>query len=137
MMLVIDGHMTDTDSKIRARIEAFVVELTGLIREAAVAKVAEALSGEVAPRGRAGRSSARIAAGGGGKRTADEIDAQCEQITSFVTKNPGLGVEGIASGLGTSSKELTLPIRKLIASKELTRKGQKRATKYFPGRPRK
>jgi hypothetical protein len=137
MVMVIDGPMTDIDSKIRTRIEAFVVELTGLIREAAVAKVAEALGGEVAPRGR-GRGIARSAAGGGGgKRTAEEIDAQCEQITSFVTKNPGLGVEGIASGLGTSSKELTLPIRKLLASKELTRKGHKRATKYFPGRPRK
>jgi hypothetical protein len=135
MVKVIDGRMTDIDSKIRARIEAFVVELTGLVREAAVAKVAEALSGETAPRAR-GRGAARSAAGGG-KRTADEIDAQCEQITSFVAKNPGLGVEGIAAGLNTSSKELTLPIRKLLASKELTRKGQKRATKYFPGRPRK
>ncbi len=134
MVMVIDGRMTDIDSKIRARIEAFVVELTGLIREAAVAKVAEALGGEVAPRG---RRSGAVRATGGGKRTADEIDAQCEQITSFVTKNPGLGVEGIASGLSVSSKELTLPIRKLLASKELTRKGHKRATKYFPGRPRK
>lgn len=134
MTEAIDGRMTDIDSKIRARVEAFVVELTSLIREAAVAKVAEALGSEVTPRSR-GRAS--VVASSGGKRTAEQIEAQCEQIIAFVAKNPGLGVEGIAAGLNTSSKELTLPIRKLISSKELSRKGHKRATKYFPGRPRK
>ncbi len=127
----------DIDSKIRACVDAFVADLTALIREAAVEKVAEALTGSAVARGRI-RTGGRITAiRGGGKRTSDEIDAQCEQITSYVTKNPGQGVEGIASGLGTSSKELTLPIKKLLASKELTRKGHKRATKYFPGKPRK
>ena|SRR6478609_7694544 len=129
----------DIDSKIRACVDAFVAELTDLIREAAVEKVAEALTGStvVRARGRATRVSASRGGGGGGKRTSDEIEAQCEQIANYVTKNPGQGVEGIAGGLNTSSKELTLPIKKLLASKELTRKGHKRATKYFPGKPRK
>lgn len=127
----------DIDSKIRACVDAFVADLTALIREAAVEKVAEALTGGAIARGRIRAGSRITAVRGGGKRTSDEIDAQCEQIANYVTKNPGQGVEGIASGLGTSSKDLTLPIKKLLASKELTRKGHKRATKYFPGKPRK
>lgn len=36
--------------------------------------------------------------------------------------------------LGTVTKDLALPIRKLIADGVLIAKGQKRSTKYFPGK---
>lgn len=134
--MAIDGPM-DIDAKIRACVDAFVAELTGLIREAALEKVAEAITGGTVTRGRTRVGARASSARTGGKRTSDQIEAQRHQIASYVAKNPGLGVEGIASGLGTTSKELTLPIKKMLAAKELTRKGHKRATKYFPGKPHK
>lgn len=59
--------------------------------------------------------------------------------------NPGKGLEGIAAGLGTSTKELKLPVVKLLASRRIKKTGEKRGTKYFagggggvgPGRPAK
>ena len=45
--------------------------------------------------------------------------------------NPGQRIEQIADGMGTSTKELNLPAKKLIAGKQLKTKGQKRATQYF------
>ena len=54
------------------------------------------------------------------------------QVGNHIKSNPGQGVEQIAKALGTSTKELTLPIRKLLGDKKITSKGQKRATRYFP-----
>ena len=45
--------------------------------------------------------------------------------------NPGQRIEQIADGMGTSTKELNLPAKKLIAGKQLKTKGQNRATQYF------
>ena len=90
--MAIDGPM-DIDAKIRACVDAFVAELTDLIREAAVEKVAEALTGGSVTRGRT-RGAARVSAGrAGGKRTSDEIETQCDQIAGYVSKNPGQGVD--------------------------------------------
>ena len=46
----------------------------------------------------------------------------------------GLRIEEINRELGTTTKDLALPIRKLVADGMLAAKGQRRATKYFPGR---
>jgi hypothetical protein len=68
-----------------------------------------------------------------GKRTSEEVEATAERIATYVRSNPGARLEQIASGLGTSSKELKLPVIKLLGAKTLTKKGQKRGTMYFAG----
>lgn len=50
-----------------------------------------------------------------------------------MTKNPGLHIEQINKRLGTSTKDLGLPIRKLVAEGVLKPKGEKRSTSYFLG----
>ena len=47
--------------------------------------------------------------------------------------NPGLRIEQINKQLGTTTKDLALPIRKLIAEGALKAKGEKRSTTYFAG----
>lgn len=69
----------------------------------------------------------------GGKRSSDEIESMSTEILNHIKQNPGQGVEQISAALGISSKELTLPIRKLVAQADLRTEGQKRATKYFSG----
>ena len=150
--------MSHSEDQIRSRVDAFVNELSDLVRQAALEAVADALKkGEpsVAPARKAGRPAkvaapaepeekkttrarGRPAAAKGAKRRAGEkrspaVLAQVtEQVFNHIRANGGQGVEQIAKALGTTTKELTLPIRKLLGEKKITSKGQKRATRYFP-----
>ena len=54
-----------------------------------------------------------------------------QRVWEHIRANSGQGVEQIAKELGTSTKELSLPLRKLLAEKKIVSKGEKRATKYF------
>jgi hypothetical protein len=133
--------MSDVDNQIREQIEAFVNDLNQLIRQAALEAVASALGGEAAAaaRSRGTRASALPRAlgrgrGKGAKRTAEELEGTRQSVLDYVRRNPGQGVEQIAKSLNVPSRDLVLPIRKLVADAQLSTKGQKRATKYFaPG----
>jgi hypothetical protein len=122
--------------EIRARVEAFAEELSNLIRDSAMETVRTALGG-TAPRraGRgAGRAAASVRAGSrekGQKRDPSEIERLTSRLLDYVKGNAGQRIEQIAVGLGTSTKELNLPVKKLISQKALRTKGQKRATQYF------
>ena len=50
---------------------------------------------------------------------------------SLVSENPGQRIEQVGTALGVATKELTLPVRKLVSEKKLSTKCQKRATTYF------
>ena len=64
--------------------------------------------------------------------TPQQLAQITEQVYNYIKSNPGQGVEQIAKALATSTKELTLPIRKLLTDKKISSKGQKRATRYSP-----
>ena len=81
-----------------------------------------------------GRGGSGRGRGRGAKRTSDELDRLAEQFHAFFTKHPGLRIEQINKQLGTTTKDLALPIRKLIADGTITTKGQKRSTTYFAGK---
>lgn len=68
----------------------------------------------------------------GAKRAPEDLGALQQQFVDFVTANPGLRIEQINKQLGTSTKDLALPIRKALAAKAISVKGQKRATTYYP-----
>jgi hypothetical protein len=54
------------------------------------------------------------------------------QLLSAIKATPGQRMEQIAKGLKSSTQELALPAKKLIADKKVKTKGERRATKYFP-----
>jgi len=70
----------------------------------------------------------------GAKRGADELEQLSKRFVQFVQENPGLRIEQINKQLGTSTSALALPIRKLLASGDISVKGQKRSTAYFAGK---
>lgn len=70
----------------------------------------------------------------GVKRGTDELEQLSARFVQFVHDNPGLRIEQINKQLGTTTAELALPIRKLIAEGKITVKGQKRSTTYFAGK---
>jgi hypothetical protein len=130
----------NVNDRIRSRVEAFAEELSALIRDSAMETVREALGGGAAPRraGRGGRAAATAAPVRGGgrrekgqKRDPGEIERLTGRLLDYVKGNAGQRIEQIAAGMGTVTKELNLPVKKLIAQKALKTKGQKRATQYF------
>jgi len=65
------------------------------------------------------------------KRTPADLDALSEKFSAFVKAHPGLRIEQINKQLGTSTRDLALPIRKLISADVIAVKGQRRSTTYF------
>jgi hypothetical protein len=127
--------------QIRSRVEAFAEELSALIRDSAMETVRDALGGggtaarRGARGGRAVASSAPVRGSSrrekGQKRDPGEIERLTTRLLDYVKGNAGQRIEQIAAGMGTVTKELNLPVKKLIAQKSLKTKGQKRATQYF------
>jgi hypothetical protein len=128
----------DVEAEIRARLEQFASQLTTLIQESAMSRVADAFSGGApARRGRRAQSATpapRATRGKKGqKRDPELLEALTEKLGAFITKNPGLRIEQIGKSLGVATKDLALPVKKLVAAKRVSTKGQKRATTYFSG----
>jgi len=116
--------MSDFQTEMNRVVSDFVAQITELARRAAIDTLESALGRR--PAGRAGASRGR-----GAKRSSGELDKLAEQFHSFVSKHPGLRIEQINKQLGTSTKDLALPIRKLISDGEIKTKGAKRSTTYF------
>jgi hypothetical protein len=137
--------MSDFQDEMNRTVQGFVAQISELARRAALETLESAFGG-----GGGGRSMApatttasaiagpsragRPRGGRGAKRTSEDLEALSAQVASFVKSNPGLRIEQINKELGTTTKELALPIRKLLADNVITSKGQKRSTTYFPGR---
>ena len=137
--------MTDFRSEMNRTVQGFVAQISELARRAALDTLESAFSAR--PTRSAGRASAaptpvatastsvgRPRGGKGAKRTQEDIAAMSAQFASFVKSNPGLRIEQINKQLGTTTKDLALPIRKLIGEGQVSAKGQKRSTTYFPGK---
>ena len=124
--------MSDLQTEMNRVVQGFVAQITELARRAAVDTLQAALGGKM--RGRGGAVAVGRPRGRGAKRTADELDQLAEAFVSFVRANPGLRIEQINKQLGSSTKDLALPIRKLIADGTINTKGKKRSTTYFPGK---
>jgi hypothetical protein len=122
--------MSDFQNEMNRVVADFVTQITELARMAARDMIDEALGKGSRGATSLGRSRSR---GRGAKRTGDELEKLAESFHAFVSKHPGLRIEQINKQLGTTTKDLALPIRKLIAEGALKTKGEKRSTAYFPG----
>jgi hypothetical protein len=124
--------MKDFQSELNHVVQGFVSQITELARRAAVDTLESALGRS---NGKAG--SLRLTGSRGGKRNSTDLERLAETFHGFVAKHPGLRIEQINKELGTTTKDLALPIRKLVADGEIKTKGAKRATTYFAGESKK
>jgi hypothetical protein len=130
--------MSDFQNEMNRTVHGFVAQITELARRAALDTLESAFGGR-STRGAAngvavGATMGRIGrprGGRGGKRTSADLEALSERFGAFVKANPGLRIEQINKQLGTTTKDLALPIRKLISEGAISTKGQKRSTTYF------
>lgn len=124
-----------TTPKIQTIIENFVAELTAALSEASHNAIAEALGGGGQPdplrsvRGKRGQSVRRAK---GGKRSPEDLARTTQSLLAYIRKNPGKRVEEIGKALTLKTKELALPVKKLLADKAISKKGHKRSTAYYP-----
>jgi hypothetical protein len=127
--------MSDFQNEMNRVVSTFVAQITELARRAAIDTLESALGKHVGSIsfGRGGSGGRRK----GAKRNSGELDKLADEFASFVAKHPGLRIEQINKQLGTTTKDLALPIRKMIADGELKTKGEKRSTQYFPGKEKK
>jgi hypothetical protein len=125
--------MSDFQTEMDRVVQGFVAQISDLARRAALEMIEKSLGQSGA---RSGRGAVRIGGGGGGgrgrgaKRTASDLEQISSGFVTFVSKHPGLRIEQINKELGTSTKDLALPIRKLIADRVIKTKGKKRSTTY-------
>jgi len=123
--------MSDLNSQISKLVSEFTDNVSALARRAAVDTLTASLEG------RAGRQSSGSSQGKrrekGAKRDGSQLESLQEKVLEFVAANPGMRIEQINKEIGTTTRDLQLPIRKLIAAGSLKTKGAKRATQYFAG----
>ena len=128
--------MNDFQTDMNRTVQGFVAQITELARRAALDTL-ESAFGSKAGRGGGAAAAGQVGrprGGRGAKRTAADLEALSSKFASYVKSNPGLRIEQINKELGTTTKDLALPIRKLISEGMIKAKGNKRSTTYFPGR---
>ena len=134
--------MPNFEQMIAQRVHAFVTEITELARQQALETLSSALvaggggRGRGAGRARNGTLPARATRRGrdaaGNRRSPEEIDRASQALLSEIQSNPGLRVEQIGRALGAATKDLSLPLKKLLSQRMVRSEGQRRATRYFP-----
>src|SRR5882724_4278061 len=68
---------------------------------------------------------------GRSKRSPRALAVLCERFVTFVKAHPGLRIAEISEELGTRTRDLVLPVRKLVAVGAIHIEGRGRATAYF------
>lgn len=130
--------MSNYQSDLRRVVDDFVSKLNEIWRRQAI----DSLTGGTAvprARGGGGGGGAGKVAGlsrpraKGAKRSPAELVKLSEAFAAFVKEHPGLRIEQINAQLGSTTKELALPIRKLVADGVVKTEGHKRSTTYHPG----
>jgi hypothetical protein len=121
---------TDANRRIEDLARRFVTELQDIARAELVAM----LGGGSDRRGpaKAARSRSTNGAGRGAKRSPAALESLKDDFLAAVKESPGKRIEELAPGLGVDTKQLALPVKKLIAEKALRTTGTRRATRYFP-----
>jgi hypothetical protein len=135
--------MADVNTQINKLVEEFVAQVTAVARQAAMDTLTSALgaAGGALARRRGGALAVTVGVGRvaaarrpkGAKRPQSEIEKTKARVQDFIRSHPGLRIEQINKELGTQTRDLALPLRKLIADGAVRTEGEKRSTQYFPG----
>ncbi|MBX3182407.1 MAG: hypothetical protein KF915_07255 [Polyangiaceae bacterium] len=112
------------------KIQAAIGQTTGeRPRRAIAAPAAPRAARPAGPAAPARRSKGKR----GGKRTPEELGQMAAAVLQFVENNPNANIEEIGRGVGLATKDLALPVRKLLKEGRLKKRGEKRATRYNAG----
>lgn len=115
---------------VAAALEALVAAIRTETRQQFLSALGDGAGTSKQRKARAKSTTAHAIRPKGGKRSPQELAALTSSVLAYIRRHPATRVEEIATGLGTSTKELALPINKLWDAKMLTVQGQRRGMKY-------
>lgn len=116
--------MTTLHDKIQAKTQAFAGEIAELVQSSLLEIFGRKPQRKVA-------APATKALRPGEKRSAAAIARTVDALLMCIKANPGQSIEQLGRIMGVTTRELTLPAKKLLASKRVRTTGQKRATRYY------
>ncbi len=135
---------SNLEAEIRNRIQELAIELSGLIRQSAMASVEAALGGNGSAPARNGpgrrrgpgrpKGSGRKKSGArrGPGRPPNAATAElAPKVLAQVKAKDGQGVSDIAKALRMNVERVKPAMAKLLAGKLVKKTGQKRGTKYY------
>jgi hypothetical protein len=114
-------------------IQAALDNLVETVRTSVTAEFLEFFRGDAKPMsGRAGRKPGQAPKRKQSARRSSEAGERIAKlVVSHLKKHPDSRLEQIAAALGSySTKDLALPIKKLLTDKLIIKKGQRRGTTY-------
>ncbi len=146
--------MSNISSQLQPLVEKFVSDLEQAFRQSALQAVQASLSGlsgagtaraaaapakrgpgrppkaktaaaPAAPAKKAAKKGGRI-----GRRSPAEIEATTQKILTYIKGHPNARAEDIKKAVGIGKAEWLLPISRLLESKQVVSKGERRATVY-------
>ena len=122
----------DLQGEVNRTVQGFVAQIVELVRHAALETLQSAFATPAAA-GSAARARERAPdpAGPSPRRTPADLDTLSRRLTACVAAHPGLRITEIKEQLGTTTKDLALPIRKLLSDGAIRTRGRKRSTRYF------
>jgi hypothetical protein len=118
------------NTALRRAAETPVVEKRGRGRPRKVAEEAGDGADEGEAKSRRARAAKTSTRAPGEKRSPQELAQLTERTYLTIKANPGIRMEALAEALEVKSREISLPIKKLIADKKIKAAGHKRATEY-------
>jgi len=146
---------THHPAQLQPLVEKFVADLEQAFRQSAMQAVQASLSGIGlgGARGSAGTRGAPVAAKRGpgrppkakgiggapkkaksagriGRRSPAEIEATTHKVLAYIKAHPNARAEDIKKAVGIGKAEWLLPIQRLLETKQVTSKGERRATTY-------
>ena len=129
------------DGRIQSLVQDFVARVTALARETAVATLQAQLSSAAvvleSPRpGQRAIAPTKPAAPrrprAGAKRSPTDLARLERRLAEYIAQHPGERVEQINKALKTKTKDVRLPMAKLVNIGTIKTRGNRRATQYFP-----
>ncbi len=113
---------------------AFANEIANVVRTIVLDALKTAGTARISPAkktAQAKKSHLPMGLAPGQKRKPEDITSLTEHLRRYITRQPGLTIEAISTALNIPTRELLLPVKKLLAEGAFTTTGQKRATRYF------
>lgn len=123
--------MSKLQSKVNRTVQGFVAQVIELVRHTALETVQTAFMAP-APTGPIELPGVRepVAVSPGRRRTPADLDALARRVATVVQAHPGLRIAELAERLGTPTRHLSVPLRKLVAEGAIQARGRRRATTY-------
>lgn len=131
--------MSTFSDRMQNLITAFTKEVIGLVQDDVLSTIERSLGAnhsdahrfDISRGVRSVPAAAKVSSGkNGAKRTPAQIAAVTERVYQYVQQHPGCSVEQLKKALKLDISEVSLPVSKLLASKRITKRGVKRATRY-------